>query len=68
MTKPLPQPIKAIAWSRGITQQRFAIDTQLPYLLVHRVWNGVKPPSDEFIETSARYFELSADQLFRPDR
>ncbi len=60
------QPIKRIAYARGVTQQQFAIDNRLPYLLVHRVFNGRRPPSDKFVEMAVRRFGLPERRLFRP--
>ena len=60
------QPIKLVAYSRAISQQTFALENRLPYLLVHRVFNGYRPPSDEFVAKAVKYFGLPERRLFRP--
>jgi hypothetical protein len=58
------QPIKLVAFERGVTQQQFSLDTRTPYLVVHRVFNGLQVPTQQFIAKATRYFSLPATALF----
>jgi transcriptional regulator with XRE-family HTH domain len=62
------QPVVAIAALYRLSQTRFAKDNGLSRSLVNRVWLGLQPPSVAFAAAAAKYFGVSEDQLFTPQR
>ena len=65
--QPAPQPVKAIAASRRMTNRSVAQATRKSEHYVGRVFNGWQAPSPEFRAGVAALFGLPDDVLFRRD-
>jgi hypothetical protein len=66
-SRPVPQPVKAIAAAQRRTNRSIAAATRKSEHYVCRVFNGWQAPSPEFRAGVAAIFGLPEDALFRRD-